>query len=324
MPARGAAFGLLELAEDAGLRVGRDADAGVAHPERHVVRSGARLRQHPDAAGWREFHRIAGEIEQHLPQPHRIADHFGSQARIREGGDLEAFCLRARRQQLDHLFDQRVEPEGFRLEVEPAGLDLREIEHVADQRHQRVAGAFHRARIGRLLGGQRRVEQEVRHAQNAVERRADLVADHGEEAALGAIGRIGLVARLGERAPGGGAVGDVAADALRLGAVSLIGAHRHVAPGNPARAVRRLDLLVMDARAVGENRDRALLQQRQRHVCADQGIAAASGERAEGVVHIGDAAGGVAPHDDVPLRLQKTLGVLLGLLDLPFAIGDLL
>ena len=59
-------------------------------------------------------------------------------------------------------------------------------------------------------------------------------------------------------------------------------------------------------------------------MCADQGVASASGERAEGVVHIGDAAGGVAPHDDVPLRLEKTLGVLLGLLDLPFAIGDLL
>ncbi len=95
-------------------------------------------------------------------------------------------------------------------------------------------------------------------------------------------------------------------------------------PGDPARPVRRLDLLIMDARAVGKDRDRALLQQRQRHVCADQGIAAASGECAEGVVHIGDAAGGVAPHDDVPLCLEKALGVLLGLLDLPFAIGDLL
>ena len=38
----------------------------------------------------------------------------------------------------------------------------------------------------------------------------------GEKARLGAVGRLRGVARLGERAPGLGALGDVAADALHL------------------------------------------------------------------------------------------------------------
>ena len=53
--------------------------------------------------------------------------------------------------------------------------------------------------VSALLGRQRGVEQQVGHAENAVERRADLVRDRGEEARLGAVGGFGLVARLRER-----------------------------------------------------------------------------------------------------------------------------
>ena len=55
--------------------------------------------------------------------------------------------------------------------------------------------------VGRLLGRQRRVEQQVRHAEDAVERRPDLVRDDREEARLGAVRRLRLVAGIGERRP---------------------------------------------------------------------------------------------------------------------------
>ena len=61
---------------------------------------------------------------------------------------------------------------------------------------------------------------------------------HRQEARLGAVGGIGLVARLGQRALGLGAVGDVAADALQFGGLAGIGAHETFAPGDPARAER--------------------------------------------------------------------------------------
>ena len=78
------------------------------------------------------------------------------------------------------------------LEIELAGLDFGEIENLLDQREQRLAGRLHGLRVGDLFGLQRRIEQEPGHAENAVERRADFVADHREEAALGAIGAFRL------------------------------------------------------------------------------------------------------------------------------------
>jgi hypothetical protein len=76
------------------------------------------------------------------------------------------------------------------------------------------------------------------------------VGHHGEEARFGPIGRFGLIARLGQRAFGLDPVGDVASDALRFAAA--IGAHGDLAPGDPALAGRRSDLLIVSARAVGQ------------------------------------------------------------------------
>ena len=62
-------------------------------------------------------------------------------------------------------------------------------------RQQRLAGVAHRLRVLALLGGQRRVEQQPGHADDAVHRRADLVAHRGQELALGAGPRLGSIAR---------------------------------------------------------------------------------------------------------------------------------
>ena len=61
---------------------------------------------------------------------------------------------------------------------------------------------------------------------------------HREEARLGAVGGVGLVAGLAERAFGLGAVGDVAADALQFRGLAGIGAHQAFAPGDPSRPER--------------------------------------------------------------------------------------
>ena len=190
------------------------------------------------------------------------------QALVDEAGDLDALGLRARRQQFDRFLDHGGEREGPRLEVELAGLDLGEIQNLLDQRQQRFAGGLRRLGISHLLGRQRRVEQQVGHAEHAVERRADLVADHRQEARLGAIGALGLVARGMQRALGLDARRDVAADGLHL--VAVVGAHRDLAPGDPARAAVAVDLLVMHAGAVGEHGDLALLAHREAERLADQ------------------------------------------------------
>ena len=180
---------------------------------------------------------------------------------------------------------------------------------------------LHRLEIRRLFGRERRVDDEVGHAENAVERRADFMRHHGQEARFGAVGGFRLVARLGERPLGQHAVGHVAADALHLAGGA--GAHRDLAPGDPARACGRGDLLVVDARAVGERRGFSLLLDRKRKRGRQNVFARAAGERTEGVVGIGDGAGAAAAHDHVALGLEKALGALLRFADFPVAIRRL-
>ena len=323
-PAGDAAVGLLELLEDALVLVGPDADAGVAHQDVDLARPDTALDDDGDATAVGELHRIACQIEQHLPQPRGVAGHPGGQSILHIGGDLELLGLRAGRDQFDRLFDQRGEVECAGVKVDAAGFDLGEIEDLVDQREQRVARGLHRLDVGGLLRRERRVAQEVGHPEDAVERGAHLVRDHRQEARLRAVGGLRLVARIGERAFGLHAVGDVAADALQLGAGLAARAHHYFAPGDPARAGLGGDLLVVDAGAVGGVRGGALLEHRQREGGSEQRLALPVGEHAERVVDIGDAPVGVAARDHVALRGQKALGALFRFLELPMAVGQLL
>jgi hypothetical protein len=77
------------------------------------------------------------------------------------------------------------------LEVELAGLDLREVEDVVDDAEQAVGRALDEGEVFALLVVQRGVEGEVGHAEDGVHRRADLVAHVGQEVALRAAGGLG-------------------------------------------------------------------------------------------------------------------------------------
>ena len=135
----------------------------------------ARLDDHRDAALVGELDGVAGEIEQHLAQARGIAHDVVRQPLVDERCDLDAFRLRARRQQFDRFLDQRDERERPRLKIELAGFDLREVENFLDQRQQRFARGLRRLRVSQLLGRELRVEQQIGHAENAVERRADFM-----------------------------------------------------------------------------------------------------------------------------------------------------
>ena len=148
--------------------------------------------------------------------------------------------------------------------------------------------------------------------------------DHGEEARLGVVRALGFFARVAQGALGLDPVGDIAADALHFGTRSCAGAHDDLAPGDPARAPLGCDFLIVDARAVREHRGFALLGGRQREVAAEERRALARSESAKGVVGEGDAALAVAAHNHVALRLDKTSRAMLGLLELPVAVGQIL
>jgi len=82
------------------------------------------------------------------------------------------------------------------LQLQAAGFDARGIEDVVNDAEQRFARALHDAGDVALFVVERRIEQQVRHAENAVHRRADFVAHRSQEEAL-RLGRFQrLVARL--------------------------------------------------------------------------------------------------------------------------------
>src|SRR6202022_289298 len=72
------------------------------------------------------------------------------------------------------------------------GFDLRDIENVVDDRQQRLAGVFEERDLAPLLIRQLIVEQEIGETDDAVHRRADLMAHAGQELGLGAVRGLGL------------------------------------------------------------------------------------------------------------------------------------
>ena len=126
-----------------------------------------------------------------------------------------------------------------------------------------------------------------------------------------------------ERALGLDAVGDVAADALHFGArlrrAPRLRARRSSArrrrwrSSGRARACRRRARRRRPVRARGSSTAVP--------ISASRGLA---GERAEGVVGVGDAAARVAAHDQVALRFQQAARALFRLAQFPIAVGQFL
>ncbi|OEZ96019.1 hypothetical protein DUGA2_64000 [Duganella sp. HH101] len=185
-----------------GLLLGRDADAGVAHAElqqdRALLRPRrarrlAQLQHHLAALG--ELDGVADQVEQHLLQPHRVARQLGRQGRVDVVDQLDALVVGAAADQHADAAEDVLQAEGRVFEHQLAGLHPREVQHIVDQAQQRLRGQLDLVQVAALARGQRRLFQQPRQADDGVHRRADFVAHIGQEFALGAVGRLGAVAR---------------------------------------------------------------------------------------------------------------------------------
>jgi hypothetical protein len=152
--ARDRAVGLLELLEHAPLRLARHADAGVLHFQPQG-RPAAGRRGRPDLdgdiAGLGELDGVGEQVQQHLAQPRGIALEPLSGVVIEIAGELEPLLGGARRQQLDHVLHHRSQAEVDRLQLDLAGLQLRNVEDVVDDPQQAVGGDPHRLGVLALL-----------------------------------------------------------------------------------------------------------------------------------------------------------------------------
>src|SRR3989442_8316014 len=90
-----------------------------------------------------------------------------------QGKDLHYF-VEAFAQSEIHLF-----------KIEPTSFDLGKVQDIIDDRQKRIGRGFGRIEIIALLWGELGVESKLRHSEDSVHGRANLVTHIGEKLALG-------------------------------------------------------------------------------------------------------------------------------------------
>src|SRR5258705_13302075 len=190
-------------AEDRRLLLARDADAGVDDAEAHrraVVFAHPRpLDANDDLAAIGELDGVAHQVHEHLADAKRVAHERIGNRGLDVHHQLAALLVRPQRERLQRFLEHLPQGELDRLHVQLAGLDLREVEDVVQDDEQHFRRAVRGLQVVALYRGERRVERKLRHADDAVHRRADFVAHVRQELALGAVGVLGRVLRLHQR-----------------------------------------------------------------------------------------------------------------------------
>src|SRR5258708_31128873 len=123
--------------------------------------------------------------------PGGTAEILARRERLDVDRQLDAVAVRRGREGVRHGLDYRLELERLALDLHGAGLELRYVEDVADDLQQLTGRLARHVGVEALIGIEAAVEEDLDHADDAVERRADLVAHVGEELGLGAARRLG-------------------------------------------------------------------------------------------------------------------------------------
>ncbi|CAM5596205.1 hypothetical protein KAURM247S_05187 [Kitasatospora aureofaciens] len=207
--AAGGAVGLLEGAED-GLQVlGRDPDAGVGHAEGEhraaapyavgQFRVGGGLDAQLDPAVFGELDGVGQQVAQHLAQAVVVGEEFAGDPGCRPYGEGEVLLPGQRAEGGLDVVEQGVQRHRVDVQVHLAGLDLGQVEDVVDELEQVGAGGVDDAGVLDLLGGQVPggvLGEQLGQDEQAVERRAQLVAHVGQELRLVLRGQRQLVGAL--------------------------------------------------------------------------------------------------------------------------------
>ena len=198
--AGGGAVGLGKGVEQVAHRLGVHADASVADREMHFApfvtqRYGPGLQM--DGALLGELHGVSEQICQNLTNSQRIPEKPARQLLRRLAHEPQPLLLCAGLEHLGDLGEQGREIERNGLKLQLAGLDLGKVEDVVDQGQQGIAAVPNDAGVFALLLIKRGAHQEIGHAQDGVQGRADLVAHVGQELAFGGIGLLGAHGQAG-------------------------------------------------------------------------------------------------------------------------------
>src|SRR5215510_9200794 len=179
--------GLPEAVEDVRQKFRLDALAVVADDDADAL--GVALHSQFDLPAFgREFDGVREQVPDDLLQSVGVAQHhFGLRAEM--GDQLDPFRLGCRTYGPERGFDSRREVGRLRFQAQPAGDDARRIEQVFDDLELRLRVAFDNGRgLRDELAVARAGTQQARVAEDDVQRRSQLVRDHGQKFVFGAVG----------------------------------------------------------------------------------------------------------------------------------------
>ena len=160
-----------------------------------------------------ELEAVAEEVGQYLAQPRRVAAHAPRHTAAHQHLEAQAAGFGQRRVAMLDRFEQRMQVEVHRLQAQLAGLYFRQVEDVADDARQGLRAVVDLPQIALAPGlVEPRLARQPGQSDQAIQRRADFVAGVGQEGALGTVGRLGVVARTGQRLVDGAALRHVFGD----------------------------------------------------------------------------------------------------------------
>ncbi len=184
---------LFEAGEEA-LGVGLvEAGAGVGDLEAPAAAAFLEHRRHGDldAALLGELDGVAEQVDQDLAHPLGVAQDLARDAIGQTQAKAEAARARLRAEGLNGIRSQGGQVEGRGGDRHGARAQAVEVQQVADQPVEGAGRGQDVVYQPALVGVQRRAAQHVGQAHDAVQRRAQFVADVGQELALGLAGRLG-------------------------------------------------------------------------------------------------------------------------------------
>ena len=139
---------------------------------------------HDDFAGVGELQRVAHQIDEHLAQSPRVTSQPLRHRGVDQPDQEQPPAAGLLREQADHVVHDLAHRQVERVELEPAGLNLRDVQDIVDDPEQTLTGAPQRIGVLPLTRFEPGAQQELGHADHAVHGCAQLVAHHRDEGAL--------------------------------------------------------------------------------------------------------------------------------------------
>ena len=145
-----------------------------------------------------EFHRVGDQVVEDLPHADRIAAIGAAHVGVDHQVEGDPLAIGDRGEGRVGASGQLLQVEIGQLQLQLARLDFGQVENVIENGQQGLAGLADHLQPATLAARQPVPLHRLGHAQHPVQRRADFVADGGQEGALGPVGGLGGVQRLAQ------------------------------------------------------------------------------------------------------------------------------